>query len=110
MNVTVLDENNKVIEISMDELVLWIRKHGAPNKVVAHTEVFVGVSVSTVFISGAGAQVDSPFYFPFEIAIIDDNGVEPDRRCKTWDDALKSHDEVVEAVRRRHLDEPKVLD
>lgn len=107
MKFAVLDSDRKIVMLDPFELLEWMTldpDNGDPRREVDVTEVFIGHTVSTVFLGGPVFGENEKTERMFETAILTDDDTCPVRRYGSWDEALKGHNEVVEKLRSEILD------
>lgn len=107
MRFAMLDANRRIVFLDPFELLEWMMldtANGDPRREVEVTEVFIGHTVSTVFLGGPVFGQNQKSERLFETAIVTDDDTTPVRRYGSWDEALKGHNEVVEKLRSEVLD------
>lgn len=107
MKFAILNSDRKIVFLDPFELLEWMTldpDNGDPRQEVDVTEVFIGHTVSTVFLGGPVFGQYKQAERMFETAILTDEGTHIVERYGSWDDALKGHDVFVEKLRSEILD------
>lgn len=85
----ILNDNKEVVVTDQAGWAEWMKNRDKPGfaYLVTHDEPALGVKVSTIFLPGPFVE-DS---HPFETAIINDGGIEPQARYHTYTQAMEGH-------------------